>query len=210
MFDFIAALGLLVFISPLPVDGNVLAQSSLSLTNRQPDPWVNEVFSDNIVLTLRHLDRKDGAQHNNWHEVRKPFETSFALKPGEVFAFQENTLPEFKGKVVKTTSSTFNWEQGFRSSGWLMGDGVCHLASFINMTAQEAGLTVVAPTKHDFAEIPDVPREFGTSIFYMPGNASGNARQNLYIVNSLDYEVTLSFTVEEDNVNLKIARPSKI
>lgn len=201
-------LSTVIFLSPL--SGDILAQKTLDLTNRQPDPRVNEVFSDNIVLTLRHLDHKYGTQHNNWQEVRKPFKASFTLKPGEVFAFQEDVMSEFKDKIVKTTNSTFNSQQGFRSSGWLMGDGVCHLASFINITARQAGLTVVAPVNHNFASIPDIPREFGTSIFYMPGNASGNARQNLYVVNNLDHEITFSFQVEKDNINLIITRPSKI
>ena len=57
LFPFILA-SFLAF-SPLPISlpadvrvgveessGLVLSQKTLSLTNRQPDPWVNEVFAD--------------------------------------------------------------------------------------------------------------------------------------------------------------------
>lgn len=219
LFPFILA-SFLAF-SPLPISlpanlltqadktsGLVLTQNTLSLTNRYPDLWVNEVFADNIVLTLRYLKGDLNRETNNhdWGKIREPFGVSFSLKPGETFAFHNDPLPEFKGKVVKTTAATFNWQQGFRSDGWLIGDGVCHLASFINQAAQEAGLTVLALTNHDFASIPDVPREFGTSIFYLPGNASGNARQNLYITNSQDREVTFTFIVTPEKINLTISK----
>lgn len=218
LFPFILA-SFLAF-SPLPLSlpanllaqadktsGQVLTKNILSLTNRQSDPWVNEVFADNIVLTLRYLkgDVNEKTNHD-WEKIREPFEVSFSLKPDETFAFHNDALPEFKGKVVKTTSATFNWQQGFRGDGWLIGDGVCHLASFINEVAQEAGLTVLTLTNHNFASIPDVPREFGTSIFYMPGNTSGNARQNLYITNNQDREVTFTFEVSQEKVIFTISK----
>lgn len=199
----------LVFVSPLQSGNSVLAQKSLSLTNRHPDPWVNKVFADNIVLNLHYLKGNvisPPISQAGWEKVREPFEVTFTLNPGETFAFQEDVLPEFKGKVVKTTKATFNWQQGFRGSGWLIGDGVCHLASFINWTAKEAGLEVVAPINHNFASIPDVPREFGTSIFYLPGNTSGNARQNLYITNNFEKEVTFNFAISQGKVIFTISK----
>lgn len=186
-----------------------LAEKSLSLDNRYSDPWVNEVFADNIVLNLRYLDNaafERPANKTDFNRVRQPFKTSFTLQPGQTFAFQDATLPELKDKVVKTTNGRFNHEQGFRNSGYLMGDGVCHLASFINQAAREAGLEVKAPVNHNFAVIPDIPAEFGTSIFYMPGSASANSRQNLYVTNNLNSEVLFAFKVEEDEVILTISK----
>ncbi len=203
-----AALSFLVFVSPAAGDA-VLVQNSLSLTNRQPNPTVNEVFADNIILNLRYASDpnfKRPASKQDWVKVREPFEVSFKLASGEVFAFQQDAMPEFKENVVKTTNAKFNYEQGFRSSGYLMGDGVCHLASFINMTAKQAGLEIIAPINHNFAVIPDIPREYGTSIFYSPGNTAGNARQNLYITNNFDEEITFTFTVVPEKVTLAISK----
>ena len=200
-----------IALSPLPA-GGVLAEKSFNLTNRQPDSWVNEVFADNIVLTLRYLasqgDPLQGrpANEQNFKKVRESFETSFTLKPGETFAFQDAALPQFDGKVVKTTNGRFNYDQGYRSSGWLMGDGVCHLASFINQTAREAGLEVVAPARHDFAAIADIPREFGTSIYHMPGHSSANAQQNLYVTNNLNKDIAFMFKVNSDKITLTISQ----
>lgn len=206
MFDFIAALGLstLLFVLPPVNGGTILAQNSLSLTNRSPHQWVNEVYTDNIILTL-HYAKGDAGKPIDWAKIKQPFDVKFSLKPGETFAFQGDVLPEFEGKVVKTTNATFNGEQGFRSSGWLMGDGICHLASFINLTAKEAGLSVLAPTKHNFAPIPDIPYEFGTSIFYMPGNIYGNAHQNLYIINNFSEEVNFIFVITPEKITLTIS-----
>lgn len=185
-------------------------KSDLSLANRYATTFVNEVFSDNIVLTLHYL-KGDVPKVNgaiDWNKAREPFEVSFTLKPGETFAFQKDVLPQFSGKVGKTTNATFSYDQGFRSSGFLMGDGVCHLASFMNKAASEAGLLVVAPARHDFAQIPDIGREFGTSIFYMPGNTSGNAQQNLYITNASDSDVIFKFQVTKENIQLIIKKDS--
>lgn len=208
MFELIASLFVasVIAISPLP-SGDVLVEKTLNLTNRQPDSWVNEVFADNIVLTLRYLEDPSfprPANEREFDKVREPFEISFTLKPAEMFAFQNDVLPQFQGKVVKTTNGKFNLEQGFRSSGLLVGDGVCHLASFINMVAREAGLEVVAYVNHNFAPIPDIPREYGTSIFYMPGQTSTNAQQNLYVINNLNSEVAFVFKIEQDKIRLSV------
>lgn len=207
MFEAIAttALSILLFVSPI-TGGSIIAQNSLSLTNRYPNPQVNQVFADNIVLTL-HFLKGDVEQGKaiDWEKIRQPFEVSFTLEPGETFAFQNAALPEVK-RLAATTNATFNYQQGFRSSGWLMGDGVCHLASFINMSARQAGLEVTAPVNHNFAVIPDIPQEYGTSIFYLPGNNPGNARQNLYITNNLNKEVVFTFNVEPQKLTLAISQ----
>ncbi|MBI1982553.1 MAG: VanW family protein [Candidatus Levybacteria bacterium] len=90
----------------------------------------------------------------------------------------------------------------FRFSGLLYGDGVCHLASLINWVAKDAGLEVQAPVSHDFREIPEIPKEFGTSIYFYPGQKATNAQQNLYITNNLKNPV--AFKVHYDGEKLKI------
>lgn len=204
---FSSFLALSPFSTPISNGRQVLAEKSFSLTNRYPNPWVNEVFVDNMALTLHHLKSevvKPPTDQEGWKKIKEPFEVSFCLKPGETFAFQDDIYPEFKNKVIKTTRANFNSQQGFRSSGWLVGDGVCQLASFINWTAREAGLEVLAPTNHDFAPIPDVPKEFGTSIFYQPGATLDNAQQNLYVTNNKDKEITFNLALTQDKLTLAI------
>jgi len=82
----------------------------------------------------------------NWNEVEAFTSYEVVLKPGEVFAFHEDVLPQFNHKVIKTTHTHFNSQEGFKSDGYLIGDGVCHLASLINWAAKDAGLKVTAPT----------------------------------------------------------------
>lgn len=81
----------------------------LSLTNRYPNPQVNQVFADNIVLTL-HFLKSDVEQGKSidWEKIRQPFEVSFTLEPGETFAFQNAVLPQTTSIVV-TTNATFNY-----------------------------------------------------------------------------------------------------
>jgi hypothetical protein len=199
----------LSFLSPfetlVPTVPVAVAEKSLDLTVRYPDPWVNEVFRDNILLTLHYL-AGDIEEKPDWEKVRQPFEVSFTLNPGEVFAFHEDVLLEFEGKVVKTTGAHFNWQDGFKSDGWLIGDGVCHLASLMNWVASEAGLRVVAHVNHDFLPVPGVPKEYGTSIFWSPSGGWRSQRQNLYIENTLDFPVKFSFKATADKVNLILSR----
>lgn len=177
----------------------VLAQRSFSLENRYPVKSVSDVFRDNILLTLNYLDNKVVKRGNpDWAMVEKPQTYSFTLQPGEVFAFHEAVRSEYTGKVAKTTNAHFNWADGFKSDGWLTGDGVCHLASFIYWVALDAGLTTVAPTNHNFAAIPEVPKEYGVSIF------DGDTRQNLYITNSLEKPVTFTFDFNGTNLDVKV------
>lgn len=182
-----------------------LAKKTLDLTSRYPEKSVNEVFADNILLTLHDL-KGDASKNPDWEKIRQPFETSFALNPGEVFAFHEDILPEFKGKVSKTTGAHFNWEDGFKSDGWLMGDGVCHLATLINWVAQEARLKVMAPVSHDFLPVPGVPKEFGTAIYWLPESGWKSQNQNLYIENSFNFPVKFTFKADSQKVELVITK----
>lgn len=165
----------------------VLVSHSLDLINRHENEFVNQVFKDNILLALDYLG------------------PSFVLQPGEVFAFHENILPEYKDKVVKTMGSHFMASEGYRSSGYIVGDGVCHLASLINWVASEVGLEVIAKVNHNFKPIPGIPKKFGTSIRYSPSGYNSQ-NQNLYIKNNFDFPLIFRFKIEKERVKLEILK----
>lgn len=187
------------------VEQKPLAQVRYSLTNRASDSWVNEVFTDNILLTVNYIGaRIDPKKPIVWDEIRKPTTISFTLKPGETFAFHDSFLAEYQNKNVVTTKAHFVANEGFRSDGWLMGDGVCHLASFMAKVAKDAKLIVVAPTSHEFMQIPDIDPVDGVSIYSAPNNYATSARQNLYITNSYNKEVVFVFEYTTENLRIKI------
>jgi hypothetical protein len=183
----------------------LLSEHTMSLETRYANKVTNEVFKDNILLTLAYMSgRVHNAREINWYDVRAESRYELVLQPGEMFAFHDDILPEYRGKTFVTTRARFGAEQGFRSSGYLYGDGVCHLASLITWTARDAGLKVHAPVSHDFANIPEVPREHGTSIV-TTGTSSLNAqRQNLYVENTLDKPVRIVFDYSESKLKVAI------
>lgn len=187
----------------------VLAKKDFDLTDRLPNKGGSDIFADNIVLSLHYLKGDVNSLKTtpvivnetslDWQKVRAPFEVSFKLEKGEVFAFDNNAvLPEYKGRIKASTNSKFYMQEGYKSLAGLGGNGVCHLASLINWVSQDAGLKVVAKVNHDFWPIPDVPREYGTSIF------STIPEQNLYIENTKDNPVEFKFDVEKNKITLKI------
>lgn len=181
-----------------------LASRSFSMEKRYDNKFVSDVFRDNILLTLHYMNGNVTSKKDiSWENVQKPFKVEFTLNPGEGFAFQDQILPEYKDKIVKTTNAHFNFDDGFKTDGLLYGDGVCHLASFIYWVAKDAGLEAIHFANHDFAKINEVPREYGVSIRYSPGNFANSARQNLYIINNFDKPVT--FVFDYDGVNLKVS-----
>ena len=184
---------------------SVRAERTFSLASRYPNQWVSDIFRDNILLTLSHMDNDitDPADID-WSSVVKPQSYSFTLHPGEVFAFHEDVLPQFEGMVAKTMHAHFNYTDGFKSDGYLMGDGVCHLASLLFWAAKEAGLEALAPTNHDFAEIAEVPKEYGVSIYYSPGAHDSNARQNLYITNTWNKPANFVFEFDGTHLTVKV------
>lgn len=166
----------------------LLSSHEMSLDKRYAVPSVNDVFKDNILLTLAYLDGRVKSKADiNWDYLRRPYMFEFRLNPGESFAFHDTVLPQYSGKIVKSTTAHFNSLEGFKSDGYLIGDGVCHLASLIDWSAKDAGLDVLAPTRHDFANIPEISKENGVAIY------SGQANQNLYITNNLDKPVIFRF-----------------
>jgi len=158
----------------------VLASHSFSLENRYSNAYVNGVFKENILLTIDRMG------------------SDFTLKPGEVFAFHDKVLPKYSANLVKTTNSHFNYSDGFKSDGYLVGDGVCHLASLVYWAAKDAGLDSYAPSNHNFAVIPDVPKEYGVGIL------SPLPMGNLYITNNLDKPVTFVFKNIDNTLSVEV------
>lgn len=178
-----------------------MAARTISLEDRYQNKFVNDVFKDNILLTLHYM-QGDVSKKNavNWPAVEKPFQFDLTLKPNTVFAFHNLVLPQYKGQVAKTPGLQFNGQEGFKSDGFLMGDGVCHLASLINWVARDAGLEVVAPVNHDFAHIPEVPRQYGTSIY------TSDPSQNLYIKNNQNKPIFLTFKFDGKNLTVAVGK----
>ncbi len=186
-------------------DKIVLAERSFSLNDRYGNDFVNDVFKDNILLTLSYMNGQvPDSRKIDWSSVDKPKSYSMILNPGEMFAFHEDILPEYTGKTIKTMQAHFNSTDGFKSDGYLTGDGVCHLASLMYWAAKNAGLATLAPTNHNFARIPDVPAEYGVAIYFNPGSPETNAKENLYITNTLDKPVQFAFTFDGNNLTVKV------
>jgi hypothetical protein len=188
-----------------PLKAEAVASRSISLENRAaPKSLMNEVMKDNILLTLSYMRGMPVSASPDWEAVRKPFDFSFELKPGETYAFQKDSLPEYKNSVAKTIDVNFAEQDGYKHDGYLMGDGVCHLASLIYWTAKDAGLKSTAPTNHDFMAIPEIPREYGVSIYSMPGNPEANSQQNLYVKNNEPDTIKLGFKYDGKKIEVRV------
>jgi len=182
-----------------------LSRHEMPLNDRYPEPTVNQVFADNILLNLHYLAGSvKNASEIDWEKIRRPFTYEMVLQPGDVFAYHDSVLPQYQRKIVQTTNSHFNAQDGYLSSGYLYGDGVCHLASLINWAARDAGLSVTAPVNHDFRDIPDVPREYGTAIYYMPGDPAISQQQNLYVENTKSVPVAIVFESDGNKVTITV------
>jgi hypothetical protein len=182
-----------------------MASHTMSLEDRYGNTYVNNVFKDNILLTLGYLRGSvKGVGGISWDEVEKPFTYEFTLKPGEEFAFHDSILAQYNGNVVKTTNAHFNYTDGFKSDGYLTGDGVCHLASLVYWTAKDAGLAAIAPRNHNFAAIPDIPREYGVAIYDKPGELESSGFQNLYITNNKENAVKFVFEYKDNALTVSV------
>lgn len=182
-----------------------LASEQISLEERYEEESVNNVFKDNILLNVAYLSGKITKKEDiDWDEIKKPLTYKFELGPNKTFAFHEDVLEKYKSSVVKTTNARFNFDDGFKSDGYLVGDGVCHLASLIYWAAKKAGLDAYAPTNHNFAQIPEIERKYGVSIYKMPGQVSTNAVQNLYITNNRKNSVVFEFIYKDGILKLLI------
>ena len=203
---FIAFLVIFIYVGIIATEKNALAQQfplsqhSISLAKRSEDSYVNNVFRENILLTIAYMTgsvRK--ASDIDWQNINKPSHRSLVLRPGEVFAFHDGVLSTYRNKKIITTNAHFGGSEGFLSDGYLYGDGVCHLASLMYWAAKDAGLSTLAPVNHAFANIPGVSREYGVSIF------SPNQQQNLYIENNFDEPVVFTFDYNNDLLSLTIS-----
>lgn len=193
--------------SPIPAlqRPEVLAQRQFSLENRYDNPYVNGVFKDNILLNVAYLAGKiTSPDQINWNNIEKPFEYKFTLQPGKTFAYHNDVLAKYEGKVTQTTNAHFNAQEGFKSDGYLVGDGVCHLASLIYWAAKDAKLDAEALVNHDFAKINDVPKEYGVAIYNAPGAKDASARQNLYVTNNRQKPIEIKFAYAESNLKVSV------
>lgn len=198
--------GLIFGAMPTMPESHLLASRNMSLENRaMPGSFMNSVMKDNILLTIGYMR---GIVNNpskiDWNEIRKPFTYTFELKSGESYAFQKDSLPEYADSVVKTINVNFGGSDGYKHDGYLMGDGVCHLASLFYWAAKDAGIQTTAPTNHDFMAIPEVPREYGVSIYSTPGEARANAQQNLYIKNDTKDPILFEITYDGKKLETKV------
>lgn len=183
----------------------LLAQKEISLENRYQDSFVNSVFKDNILLNLAYLRGVVKSKEDiKWDEATKPFTYEFRLDPGKSFAFHEDVDQKYQDSLIKTTNTHFNAADGFKTDGYLYGDGVCHLASLMYWAAKDAGLLAEAPTNHDFMNIPDIPREYGVSIYSNPFSKGSNTQQNLYVTNNKDKPVAFKFEYNGEKVKVSV------
>lgn len=190
--------------TPLTSD-HVVSSHEISLDDRYPVKEVSEVFKDNILLNLYYMeDKVKSGKDINWDDVKKPFHYEFRLEPNQTFAFHDDLLPEFSGKVTKTTNAHFNFSEGFKSDGYLFGDGVCHLASLIYWVAKDAHLDALAPTNHDFMNIPEISKEYGVSIFSNPYSKGSHAQQNLYVTNNKGKPISFKFDYSQDKLKVSV------
>lgn len=183
----------------------LLSSEQISLESRQGNKYINEVFKDNILLNIAYMTGRVKREDDiNWNEVRKPFSYKFTLLQQKTFAFHDDVLPKYKSTLAITTKAHFNLQEGFRSDGYLAGDGVCHLASLIYWVSKEADLDTYVPTNHNFAVIPEISKEYGVSIYSMPGLVESNAKQNLYVTNNRQKPVVFEFDYDGENLKLSI------
>lgn len=182
----------------------VRAHETLDLTQRHGNKTINAGYTDNIRLYLHYL-KGDGPQlENNWTKIREPFSFNITLAPGQLLAFHPALLPEFRNKAVFFADTNLSASDGYRFIDGLWGNGVCHIASFINMAASRAGLKVTAKVNHNFAPIYGVPKQFGTAIYFDSEKNLNSQKQNLYLENTQLNPVTIMFSIGESNVEMVV------
>lgn len=184
---------------------HIVASHEMSLEDRYPVKSVSDVFKDNILLNLAYLRGVASSKDVNWDEIKKPFHFEFKLESKKTFAFHDDLLDQYKEKVVKTTQAHFNSQEGFKTDGYLFGDGVCHLASLIYWVAKDANLEANAPTNHDFMAIPEINKEYGVSIYSNPESKGSNAQQNLYITNNKGKDIIFKFEYNGEKLKASVA-----
>src|SRR3989337_3976619 len=105
------------FYSPFQGD-YLLAQREMSLDNRYPNSFVNDVFKKNILLNLAYASGKvSSVKDIVWEEITKPFQFEFSLEPSKTFAFHQDVAEKYRESLVKTTNAHFNALEGFKTDG---------------------------------------------------------------------------------------------
>jgi len=186
----------------------ILASETMDLANRYPVVSVSEGFKENILIALSYFASAGQSEELSitggaipQGDTLQAQKLSILLNPGEVFAFhKKGILPEFKESKIVSQESDFTTNYGYKVVAGLGGNGVCHLASLINLVARKAGLEVVSPTNHNFAPIPGIEKEFGVSI----STRNSPERQNLYVKNNLDKPVLFRFSLTGDRLQLAV------
>lgn len=186
LLPFFIATKSLAVVSPI-VGRQPIATHEISMSRRYADPFVSNVFKENILLTIAY-GRGIAAVGKpvDWKLVDEPFHWTFTIEPDQVLSYHDTLLSQYEGARVFTPAH-FWGEEGFKSDGWLIGDGTCQLASLMRWVAEDSHVAVEARVNHDFAAIPEVPKAMGVSIF------SKNAEQNLYIKNTSGRPIEFSF-----------------
>jgi len=72
------------------------------------------------------------------------------------------------------------------------------------VAAKEAGLKIEAPTRHDFAKIPDVEKKDGVSIYVSPYEQTSSSLQNLYITNNKIKPIALVISHDKEKVDITV------
>lgn len=192
-------------ISDAQISPQVIAQHQISLSNRYPSESVNEVMKKNILLNLTYFSGSISKKSDiDWEKIASPFYFEKTLLPQQTFAYHSTVKPEYVSSIAFTTNSSFNADQGYLNDGYLYGDGVCHLASLINWAAQDAGLATQVPKDHrSVGEIPQIPDQYGVSIYTNPATGLG-ANNNLYITNTQNNPITFHFDYDGTNLTVYI------
>src|SRR3989344_842756 len=99
----------------------LLFSGSISLENRHENKYVNDVFKDNILLSLAYMRGMiDDKYKISWDNVRQEFKYSLTLSPNTTFAFHEDVLSKYKNTLSATTKAHFNYQEGFKSDGYIV------------------------------------------------------------------------------------------
>lgn len=184
----------------------VLSTGRMDLSYRYPIENTSKVFTENVLVNLYHLSRLNKSEDAQIPQDFKfqenvPASFSLTLQPGEVFAFHDRVLNQYKDSKIIAPEGGYRPQDGYILLGGLYGNGVCHLATLMNYVAQHSGVEVTSLTRHDFAPVPGFDREYGTSI------STGNApeKQNLYIKNDKEMPLELKFDLQGNELVFTIS-----
>ncbi len=120
----------------------------------------------------------------------------------EMMKAAQKTLIETKSKslLVGVTVLTSLSESDLQEVGITASPH--HLVLKQSLLAKDAGLLVEAPTNHNFANIPDVPKEYGVAIYDAPGAKATSEQQNLYITNNKSKPIAFRFEYKDDKLKV--------